>query len=126
MAIEPESPDVAEPGWESSLRRWMSWVAVAGASLFALAFFVSIVLVSFFGIWDAIARRHFAAVVGLPSAALAALFVVLVLRTVAGPIELKIPGFEFRGASGPIIMWIACFLAITFAISHLWSLQFQG
>jgi len=112
--------------WEASLRKWMSWLAVSGASLFAVAFFASIVWISVYGAWDQVARRHFAAVIGLPSAALAALFIVLVLRTVAGPIELKIPGFEFRGASGPIVMWILCFLAIALAISWLWPLQFQG
>jgi hypothetical protein len=60
-------------------------------------------------------------VIGLPSAAVAALFVVLVLRTVAGDIEFKVPGLEFRGASGPIIMWVMCFLAITTAIRWLWT-----
>ena len=116
----------AEHRWESTLRKCMSWVAVIGGTLFALAYFVSIVWVSLRGFWDNVAMRHFAAVIGLPSAALAALFVVILLRTVSGPVELKIPGFEFKGASGPIVMWIACFLAIAFAISWLWPLQYNG
>jgi hypothetical protein len=102
----------------------MSWTAVIGATLFAIAFFAGVAWVSVYGAWDSVAMRHFPAVVGLPSAALTALFIVLVLRTVAGPIELKIPGFEFRGASGPIVMWIVCFLSIAMAISWLWPLQF--
>ncbi|KVO99812.1 hypothetical protein WL28_11680 [Burkholderia ubonensis] len=101
----------------------MSWVAVLGGIAFAFLFFASIVWVSLYGAWDSIARDHFPAVVGLPSAALAALFIVLVLRTVAGPIEMKIVGFEFKGASGPIVMWIACFLSIAMAIRWLWAIE---
>ena len=112
--------------WESSLRRWMSWAAVVGASLFAIAFFAQIMWVAPDGMWDGIAKQHFAAAIGLPCAAIAALFIVIVLRSIAGPIEVKGLGFEFRGASGPIVMWIACFLAITFAISSLWPLRFNG
>lgn len=88
-----------------------------------MLYFAAILWLSLTGAWDSVVLHHFAAVVGLPSAALAAMFVVLVLRTVAGPIELKIPGFEFKGASGPIVMWIACFLAIAFAVHWLWPLQ---
>jgi hypothetical protein len=120
--MNEHSSQAEEERWERSIRRWMSWFGVVGAALFALTFFASIAWISVYGAWDQIARRHFAAVVGLPSAALAAFFVVVVLRTVAGPVEMKVLGFEFRGASGPIVMWIACFLAIAW----LWPLQYQG
>jgi hypothetical protein len=120
-----DSAMLPQARWESALRKWMSWSAVVGASLLALTFFLGVFYISLFGAWDEIARKHFAAVIGLPCAALTSMFVVIVLRTVAGPIELKIPGFEFRGASGPIVMWIACFLAMTFAISWIWPLQFK-
>jgi hypothetical protein len=42
----------------------------------------------------------------------AALSLVLLLRAVSGNIEIKILGFEFKGAAAPIIMWILCFLAL--------------
>lgn len=67
--------------------------------------------------------RHLPTVFGLPCAALASLTLVLLLRTVQGNIRLSGLGFEFRGASGPILMWILCFLAITFAVVKTWELE---
>jgi len=112
---------VDDSRWEQQLRRYMSWAAVCGATLFALAYFVSIVVVALSGYWDAVALKHFPTVIGLPSAALAALFVVLVLRTVAGAVEFRVLGFELKGATGPIVMWVVCFLSIAFAINLLWD-----
>jgi hypothetical protein len=51
-------------------------------------------------------RRHHSVVV-----------LVLLLRTVSGTIKFKALGFKFKGASGPILMWIFYFLAMTLAIS---------
>ena len=65
-------------------------------------------------------REQFAVTVSMPFAAVVALFIVLLLQFSAGPIELKVPGFEFKGASGPIVLWIACFLALVAAIKILW------
>jgi uncharacterized membrane protein len=65
-------------------------------------------------------RDHFAALVGLPAAALAALCLVLVLEVKSGPIEFEGFGFKFRGASGEVILWVICFLAIATAIKLLW------
>ena len=63
---------------------------------------------------------HFAAVVGLPFASVGSLFLVLLLRYSAGPIEFEGLGFKFKGASGPIVMWVLCFLATVSAIKLLW------
>lgn len=65
-------------------------------------------------------REHFAAVIGLPAAALGALCLVLVLEVKSGPIEFEGFGFKFRGASGEIILWVICFLATAGAIKLLW------
>lgn len=63
---------------------------------------------------------HFSALVGLPCAALAALCIVMFLEHSLGAIEFEGAGFKFRGASGPIVLWIFCFLAIVTAIKLLW------
>lgn len=64
--------------------------------------------------------KQFVAVVGLPSAALASLFLVMFLEQTSGPIEFEGLGFKFKGASGPVVLWVFCFLAIVASIKLLW------
>jgi hypothetical protein len=45
-----------------------------------------------------------------------ALLVVLSLSYVAGPIEFEALGFKFRGASGPVVLWVMCFLALVIGL----------
>lgn len=71
------------------------------------------------GKWNTVAFNHFAATVGVPAAAAGALVVVALFRTAEGRIKFEVIGFKFEGASGPIIMWVLCFLAITAAIKTL-------
>jgi len=65
-------------------------------------------------------KSNFQAVVGLPMAGLTALFLVLVLQQIEGKIEFKAVGVSFKGASGPVICWIMCFLAMVVGIKILW------
>jgi hypothetical protein len=65
-------------------------------------------------------KRNFIVIIGLPLAALAALFLVLVLRQTQGPIEFEGLGFKFKGASGPVIMWILVYLAFVASFKTLW------
>jgi hypothetical protein len=67
-----------------------------------------------------VALDHFAATVGLPSAALAALCIVVFLESSTGPIEFEGMGFKFKGASGPIVLWAFCFLTMAGTIKLLW------
>jgi hypothetical protein len=66
--------------------------------------------------------RHFPTVVGLPLAGVAALFIVMVFKIVTGDkLSFTALGFKFEGASGPVVLWVLCFLAITLAIFTLWD-----
>lgn len=65
-------------------------------------------------------KNHPAAMIGLPAAFLIALFVVLLLEITTGKIRFKIPGFEFDGAAGPVILWALCFSLTAGAIHVLW------
>jgi hypothetical protein len=65
-------------------------------------------------------RSHPGAILGLPTAALASLCIVLFLEAKSGRIEFEGFGFKFRGASGEIILWVICFFAIVTAIKLLW------
>lgn len=64
--------------------------------------------------------EHFRAIVGLPSGAAASLFIVMLLKQTQGPLEFEGLGFKFRGASGPVVLWALCYLAITGSIWLLW------
>jgi uncharacterized membrane protein YjgN (DUF898 family) len=60
--------------------------------------------------------EHFAALlVGIPMSALIAMCVVILLRFSAEPIEFEGLSFEFRGASGQVVFWVFCFLALSSA-----------
>ncbi len=58
--------------------------------------------------------------VGLPIGAILALVIVLVLEVTSGQIEFAVSKFTFTGASGPIVLWVLCFLTIAFAIYLNW------
>jgi hypothetical protein len=68
-------------------------------------------------------QKHYVFFVGLPFAGFIAYFVVGTLENVRGQIEFEVLGLKFKGASGPIIMWVVVFLAIVVAIRLVWPLQ---
>lgn len=72
------------------------------------------------GLMREVVREHFAAVVGLPMAALLSAFIVVGLRHSEGPIKFEALGMKFEGASGQVILWVICFLSIAAAIKLLW------
>jgi hypothetical protein len=73
------------------------------------------------GILSTEISKHFLAVTGLPLSAIAATVVISMFRVTAGRIEFKALGFQFRGASGPVVLWVFCFLAFVAALRILWS-----
>src|SRR5258708_36606751 len=62
-------------------------------------------------------QKQYAAALGVPMSAVAALCIVLLLETAAGPIEIETPWLKFRGAAAPVIFWLFCFLVMTLALS---------
>jgi hypothetical protein len=92
-----------------------------GAAAFGAVFLLGGVTTIYFTDWVLpLAKEHFAATIGLPFAALAALCLVILLEITTGTIEVKGLGFEFKGAGGPLVMWIFIFLSIASAIKLLW------
>jgi hypothetical protein len=67
-----------------------------------------------------IVLNHFPVTVGLPCAILASLCVVIFLEVTAGSVEFEAIGFKFKGASGPIVLWVLVFLAMSVCIKLLW------
>lgn len=59
--------------------------------------------------------------IGVPWAGGAALIVVLLFKPIFGDMEFKGLGFEFKGSSGPAVLWVLCFLAEVAGIVALYS-----
>jgi hypothetical protein len=107
---------------EERFRAIAGWLVFLGTGVFSIVFLTFIVFHACRpGSWVVeVVRQHFAATVGLPLAAIASMCVVLLFKYATGPIEFKALGFQFRGASGPIVLWVMCLLAITLGIWILW------
>ena len=122
MELEPDDSKS-----ELFLRRVAAWAAILGSSLLGAYFFAFLIYHSlrptsasgswFIGIID----KHYAATIAVPLSAIAALCVVLALKATTGPIEFEALGFKFRGASGPLVFWLICFLAMVWAVWLLWN-----
>lgn len=130
MQSTPTEPERDTPpprlNWEERLRRLLSWASVIAVIGYGTVLFVLFLTGGFRDLqMTALVLKHYPTVVGLPSAAAAALFIVLVLKAAAGPIEFEGLGFKFQGASGPVVLWIFCFLAIVAAIRTVWELTYQ-
>jgi hypothetical protein len=64
---------------------------------------------------------HLAATVALPIAGLGIAVLIAAFAVASrGKIELKVPGFELRGASGPVFLWIVGLLAYAVSLRMLW------
>jgi len=70
--------------------------------------------------YDHIIKEHFSATVGLPLGAIAAFCIVYFFEYNSGDIEFEGLGFKFKGAAGPIVFWLFCFLSIVLGIKLLW------
>ena len=117
----PEDSERPAPNPEDRLRIVMAWLAVIATALFAAAVFAIVLWRGFKDqAWLTVAQKQFAAVIGLPTAAIAALFIVLVLRIAAGPIEVELGPLKFRGAAAPVVVDLFCCYRPALMIKLLW------
>jgi magnesium-transporting ATPase (P-type) len=98
--------------------RWIVLLATAAWGIFAGSFLAYHSLGEGFVV--DLAKRQFGAMMLVPMAALVAFCVVTMLEWTAGEIKFKGLSFEFEGASGPIVLWAFCFLAIVAALRVFW------
>ncbi len=66
-------------------------------------------------------KEQWPAFLGLPFAAGVAFCLVTVLEIRSGKVEFKAFGLDFTGPSGPVVLWVLCFLAMVGAYSMLWK-----
>jgi hypothetical protein len=68
-------------------------------------------------------KQRYAALIQTPLLAGLAFCIVCLLEVVAGEkVEFEAPGFKFRGAAGPVVLWIFVFLALATITYAAWSL----
>lgn len=66
---------------------------------------------------------HFVALLVPPLMMIGAIVVVIALKITDGPAKFKVLGFEFEGASAPIVMWSMVYMILTLSVTILWGLQ---
>ena len=97
-------------------------IAIRAARLSGVFGLTLLVGFAFFGDWQPdIIKLQFAAIIGLPMAAVAAFVIVAFFDQAEAPLEFEVPGLKFKGSSGQILLWVVCFLAIVGAIKLLWE-----
>lgn len=104
------------------LKKFSGWTVFLLVIVFTVIFLSACIIYGFKNpdFYLDIAKSHFVAVVGLPLSAIAALCLVQILQITSGDIEFKVLGFEFKGASGQVILWVIVFLAIVLGIRIVW------
>ena len=107
---------------EARLRKVVTWVTLIVTTVFILVVWgIVLYLGTTSPEWKPFFKDHFRALFGVPAAIGSALVLVIILQAAVGPIEFKAPfQFEFKGASGPLVLWVLCFLAIAAAFWQLW------
>jgi hypothetical protein len=110
-------------GLTQSMRRFILIGIIGGASCIGVSYLAFIIYWTWQGegwVKD-IVKQHFPATVGLPLAAVGSFLLVTVLQISSGKIEFEAWGFKVRGASGPAILWVLCFLSIATGVRLLWG-----
>ncbi|MCZ4311875.1 hypothetical protein O4H66_00520 [Comamonadaceae bacterium G21597-S1] len=113
---------IAEPVHSMSAdpKTVITWVLVLVVPFAATAILAGFLTRIPYDVQLQIVQDHFAAIVGLPVAAIFSAFLVVVLQQTSGPVRFEGLGFKFEGTSGQVVLWVFCFLAITVAIRLLW------
>jgi hypothetical protein len=112
----------------SRLRAASTWGVVIATAAWTAFFLLYLVIGA---LWPAIVpegwflqmvREHPGGTVGVAISAISAFSVVAVLDVLANdPIEIKVLGFELKGAAGPVVLWVLCFLALVAGGRALWD-----
>jgi hypothetical protein len=107
------------------LRHAADWVIIIGATVLSVCHFSFIIweVKTRNGWLDNLVKNHYPAIIVMPSYGFASLCLILLLdRNSKERIKFKAFGFEFDGASAPIILWIASFLACACVLRLTWPL----
>ena len=124
MLRRPDGAMTAEASsGERTFRRAITLLAVFCAGVMGAVLVGSLVMLSATQnvVYNSISIKHFPVTIGLPLAALASLALVFLLEYARGPVEFEMPGFKFKGAAGPLVMWVMVYLAMAATFGLLWD-----
>ena len=126
-ATLPSMPekDVASGLNDAQFRMTATRIAVYGTFFIAAFFCVvfgyhAIIPTTADGWLLQIVQQHARAAIGVPFAVIAAACIVLIMESTSGPIKFRGLGMTLEGASGPVVFWFICFVAIATAVGALW------
>ncbi len=107
-----------------ALRLFASWTVLVGTCLASLLVGALIIYQLFKekpaeGWFLKLVEKQFASIILVPVAAIGSICVILIFEVTAGSIVFEALGFKFAGASGPVVLWIFCFLAFLLGIKLL-------
>ena len=110
------------------LRIFASWAAILGTCVLTACFFG---FLAFHALKKTTAdaswllkvlETHFAATVIVPLSAISAACVVILLGVAAGgDLSFQAGFLSFKGASGPVTLWLVCFTVIVASVKLLWN-----
>ncbi len=103
-------------------KKTAQWLALTGLAVGSVAALFAILYAFFsdYTLFKTVLSEHVRAVVGIPMAAVSSFCVVIILESRSGRIEFEVAGVKFRGASGPVVLWIFGFITFSLAIRLLW------
>jgi hypothetical protein len=117
------------PLFETKVGKWVGGIAVVALLLWGVQILGMITYSVLMqtppsnGWLNKLIQDHYPAMIGVPLMSGAAFCVVMTFEVAIGsPIEFEALGFKFSGASGPVLMWVLCFLVFTLAFRVLWSI----
>jgi hypothetical protein len=127
--ISNESRPIPKPAREVRLVRTLAtWGVVVGTALWTAFFFGYVMVGALYPTaispsWFlSLLTQHPGGTLGVAIAAISAFSVVAVLDVMArDPLEIKVLGFELKGAAGPVVLWVMCFLVIVLGGHVLWD-----
>ena len=112
------------------LKALATWGVVIATAAWTTFFFAYLIVGA---IWPAavaegwflqLVREHPGGTIGIAVSAISAFSVVAILDVLArDPIEIKVPGFALKGAAGPVVLWVVCFLALVAGGKILWDVK---
>jgi len=109
------------PTERTTPQKLLPWILLVFVSSVALLFPFFAMYADINEVFLDLYKKNFIVIIGLPLGALASLFIVVFLEQSQGPIEFEGLGFKFKGASGPVVLWVLCYLAFTVSFKILWN-----